>query len=92
MKKVFISYRREDTQAVAGRLFDGLEARLGVGSVFFDIDNIALGTDFRTNIRAALDQCGVLLVLIGSKWLETSRNEKRRLDDPGDLVSSDIQN
>ena len=39
MKRVFISYRRNDTQAIAGRLYDGLESRLGKDSVFFDIDS-----------------------------------------------------
>lgn len=91
MKKVFISYRRDDTQAIAGRLYDGLEARLGDGAVFLDIDSIPLGTDFREHVQATLDRCGVLLVLIGSKWLEAMRDGRRRLDDPGDLVRVEIE-
>jgi len=91
MKKVFISYRREDTQAMAGRLYDALEARLGTDRVFFDIDSIPLGTDFRKHVRAALDHCGVLLVLIGARWLEGGRDGRRRLDDPDDLVRVEVE-
>lgn len=91
MKKVFISYRRDDTQAIAGRLYDGLESRLGKDSVFFDIDSIPLGTDFREHVKATLDRCGVLLVLIGSKWLETTRDGRRRLDDHDDLVRVEVE-
>jgi flagellar motor protein MotB len=91
MKNVFISYRRQDTQAIAGRLFDGLEARLGDGAVFLDIDSIPPGSDFREHVRATLDRCGVLLVLIGTKWLEASVDGRRRLDDPHDLVRIEVE-
>lgn len=91
MKKVFISYRRSDTQGIAGRLYDGLEFRLGKDSVFFDIDSIPLGTDFREHVRVTLDQCGVLLVLIGSRWIETMPDGRPRLDHPDDLVRVEIE-
>ena len=38
MPKVFISYRRDDSAAVAGRLYDRLAAHFGPGSVFIDVD------------------------------------------------------
>ena len=62
MKKVFILYRREDTQAIAGRLHDGLEAGLGRGSVFLDVDSIPLGANFRDHISTTIDACSVFLL------------------------------
>ena len=40
MSGVFISYRREDSQQLAGRLFDRLVQRFGKNRVFRDIDAI----------------------------------------------------
>ena len=39
---VFISYRRDDQGAFAGRLYDRLEPRFGKNQVFMDVDSIAL--------------------------------------------------
>ena len=36
--KVFITYRREETGAQAGRLYDAMAARFGEGNVFMDVD------------------------------------------------------
>ena len=36
--KVFISYRREETAAYAGRLYDAMVARFGERNVFMDVD------------------------------------------------------
>jgi len=67
--RVFISYRRGDAVALAGRLYDRLDNRIGVGSVFMDHENIPAGQDFRLAITDAITQSDVLLVLIGPKWL-----------------------
>lgn len=40
---VFISYRRIDSQATAGRLSDDLKRAFGDDAVFRDIDDIAPG-------------------------------------------------
>ena len=39
MPGVFISYRRDDTAGLAGRLYKTLEHHFGTGSVFLDADN-----------------------------------------------------
>ena len=44
--RVFISYRRDDAAGYAGRLEEALERRLGRGSVFRDVLDIAPGEDF----------------------------------------------
>ncbi len=44
--RVFISYRRDDAEGQAGRLFDDL-SRVFHKSVFMDVAGIELGRDFR---------------------------------------------
>jgi hypothetical protein len=89
--RVFISYRRDDTSAHAGRLADALIARFGRDGVFMDIDAISPGVDFEQRIHAALAECDVVLVLIGDEWLDVrSPDGGRRLDDEEDFVRREI--
>lgn len=89
---IFISYRREDTPGYAGRVYDYLVERFGQDRVFMDIDTIRPGSDFTEVIADALDECDVLLALIGRTWLtRTDRNGHRRLDNPDDLVRVEIE-
>ena len=54
MPGVFISYRREDSAAYAGRLFDILSAEFGADNTFMDVDDIKGGDDFPTVIDRKL--------------------------------------
>jgi hypothetical protein len=45
MRAIFISYRRDDTEGYAGRLFDDLCERFGKDSVFMDVAGIEPGRD-----------------------------------------------
>jgi len=65
---VFLSYRREESAHVAGRIYDHLERDLGAGHVFFDVEGIPIGGDFRHHIRSALIESRALLVVIGHRW------------------------
>jgi len=84
--KIFISYRREDSMASAGRLYDFLENEVGAGSLFKDVDSLPYGSDFPAAIRRAIDQSTVVLVLIGNRFL----TDERRLFSPGDYVRMEI--
>ena len=46
MRAIFISYRREDTEGHAGRLFRDLAERFGKELVFMDVAGIEPGRDF----------------------------------------------
>jgi len=89
--EVFISYRREDAAASAGRLADALVARFGRNSVFMDVDTIEPGLDYTEVIDRAVGHCDVLIALIGPHWLEAKTARGRRLDDPQDLVRLEIE-
>jgi acylglycerol lipase len=89
---IFISYRREETAAQAGRLYDRLRSRFGENRVFRDIDSIAIGTDFEKAIKEAVSKCDILLALIGPKWASlTDSNAARRIKDPRDYVRLEIE-
>ena len=87
MRTIFISYRREDAEGQAGRLFDDLAAQFGEASVFMDVSGIAAGHDFRQVIDEHVSSCGVLLAVIGKGWLDARDEQGQcRLDDPADFV------
>ncbi len=96
MPKIFISYRREDSEAIAGRLYDRLEVHFGHDNVFIDIDNIPFGVDFRQHLDQAVSRCDVLLAVIGEQWLEVCHKDganqgQRRLEDASDFVRIEIE-
>jgi hypothetical protein len=91
MPKIFISYRRDDSAVVAGRIFDRLQAHFGRSSVFMDVDSIPYGTDFRERLTDAVNQCAVLLAIIGGDWLKEEADGRRRLDDSNDFVRIEIK-
>jgi len=88
---IFISYRREDCQHLAGRLRDRLIYEYDPSRVFFDVDSVEPGLDFIDAIERAVGDCDVLLTLIGTRWLTASDDRGRRIDDPDDTVASEIR-
>jgi hypothetical protein len=66
MKAIFISYRRDDSEGQAGRLYDDLARQFGDRSVFMDVAAIEPGLDFRKVIDKNVASCGVLLAVIGA--------------------------
>jgi hypothetical protein len=88
---IFISYRRDDTEGEAGRLFDDLTRAFGNENVFMDVAGISPGVDFRRAIENNVASCGVLLAIIGPSWVSiTNAAGVRRLEDPNDFVVLEI--
>jgi hypothetical protein len=54
---IFVSYRRQETSHLAGRLYDRLTDRFGESQVFIDVDAIELGVDFAEEIFRAVADC-----------------------------------
>jgi hypothetical protein len=87
---IFISYRRQDA-AHAGRLSDALAQRYGKANVVFDVDTIAPGASFETQLHDAVRSSAVLIAVVGPGWLTaTGAGGRRRIDDPGDFVRREI--
>lgn len=90
--QIFISYRRDDAAYVTGHINDILRKEFGDEAVFTDVDNIALGVDFRVVIDETVSQCQVFLAVIGSGWLAARDQEGNpRLHDPADFVRVEIE-
>src|SRR5436305_5014529 len=88
---IFISYRRDDTVGITGRILDWLQRHFGTESVFRDVDSVPLGVDFRHHIDNILCQCNVLLAVIGQRWLSAEDRGRRRLEDPADFVRIELE-
>ncbi len=86
--KVFICYRRDDACGVARRFSEELE-RLGF-EPFLAEEHIPPGKDFREHLLKALNQCDVVVAIIGRRWL-TGAAGQRRLDDPDDFVRLELE-
>ena len=91
MAGVFISYRREDAAASAGRLFDHLAARLGQDQVFMDVDGLEPGMDFHDVLNERVSACDALIAVIGRDWSDArDADGRRRLDEPDDFVRIEV--
>ena len=90
--RVFISYRRDDSQHVAGRLFDRLLLEFRRADIFKDVDSIPSGDDFREHLQNAVGGCDIMLVLIGDNWASAAGSDgSLRLDNPDDFVRLEIE-
>jgi hypothetical protein len=88
--KVFISYRRSDSQAQTGRLYDRLNLAFP-GMFFRDVSEIGVGVDFVSQVERAIDGSVALLAVIGPTWATAADERGRRLDDPDDFVRVEIR-
>jgi hypothetical protein len=90
--KIFLCYRREDTQWPAGRIYDNLASKYGQEQVFRDIDSTPSGIRYSALIESRVSQSSVMIVLIGNDWLSAKNPAgQRRLDSPKDWVRREIE-
>ena len=91
LPRIFISYRREDSAAWAGRIADLLTNRFGSSNVFFDVHTIKPGSNFVRNLHDRASQSDVMLAIIGEDWLTVRGDDGQpRLKYPGDFVRTEI--
>ena len=93
MPRIMITYRRDDSAAITGRIFDRLTAHYGSDSVFRDIDAIPLGRDYRDYLAQVLDQSDIVLVIIGPRWRgqRGGGNKAERITSPSDPVRLEVE-
>jgi hypothetical protein len=91
MANIFISYRRDDSAGYAGRLYDTMNAQLGEGMAFMDVEGIGPGQNFANVLEENLENCVALVAVIGPRWLTITNDVgQRRLDEPGDFTRMEI--
>jgi len=91
MPTIAISYRRSDSSAISGRIYDRLAAHYGERSVFMDVDDIPFGIDFRSHIQETLQRTDILIAVIGSQWLGSNADGTSRMLEKNDPVRAEIE-
>ena len=91
MPKIVISYRRQDSEAITGRIRDRLANQYGEQSVFMDIDSIPFGADFRERIGEALRQTDILIAVIGPRWTGVQKGGRSRIREENDPVKIEVE-
>ena len=91
MPTIILSYRRDDTGSIAGRIFDRLVGHYGSDQVFMDIDSIPFGLDFREHIQESLKRCDVLLAIVGRNWAAPDQKGGLRINDESDWVRIEVE-
>jgi class 3 adenylate cyclase/tetratricopeptide (TPR) repeat protein len=92
MSSIFVSYRRSDAPAHAGRIYDRLAERLGKDKVYMDLDSTVPGVDFGDVIEHTIAQCDALVAVMGRDWVSALRPSRRarRADGSEDWVRREI--
>jgi hypothetical protein len=91
MPRICLSYRRSDSAAIVGRIYDRLLTRYGAQSVFMDVADIPYGADFRERILDAWQGAGILIAVIGPEWLGPQADGPARLHHKRDPVRVEIE-
>jgi len=90
MPRITISYRREETGDITGRIFDRLAGHYGRANVFRDIESTPAGRDFDKYDRKVFADSDIVLAIVGPRWV-LPRGRHSRLSDPGDPVRVEIE-
>jgi len=88
--QIFISYRRDDSAGYVRALYDRLVQHFAKERVFMDVAAIDPGLPFDEAINHALDQCKVMIVMIGRRWMDKKASMEPRIKDPKDFVRIEI--
>ncbi len=92
MSRIFINYRRQDSESYVDRLHDHLLRHFESHDIFMDIESIEPGHDFVEVLENAVAACDVFLAVIGPQWLNlTLENGERRIDQWNDFVRIEIE-
>ena len=76
--RIFISYRRSDSAAIVGHIYERLAARYKTESVFRDINKMPLGKNFYDHIKEELSGCDVVLVVVEILDIDPSARQRRK--------------
>ena len=89
MGRIFISYRRDDSQFSALALYQRLEHKFGRSGVFMDVEgHIRVGARFQEVLEEHMTTSDIVLVVIGPKWTDII---ERRQAEPNDYVRIEIE-
>ncbi|MBC8170534.1 MAG: toll/interleukin-1 receptor domain-containing protein, partial [Anaerolineae bacterium] len=91
MSRIFINYRRQDSEGYVGRLYDRLMQQFKHEDIFMDVDSIKPGVDFVKTLEDAVTACDIFIAVIGPQWSNiTDEAGARRLELWNDFVRIEI--
>jgi hypothetical protein len=93
-RQIFISYRRDDSSALAQRVYERLNRHFASDQVLREVDDLKYGGEVNPlrAIEKRLRSCDLLIVVIGKRWLISSdHGGRRRIDNPKDFVRMEIE-
>ena len=89
--RIFISYRRADSQDPSLLIAEHLRKHYGRRAVFIDSE-LAEGGQWSEDLKSEIAACNTFLAVIGADWAGIRENtEKRRINDPDDVVAKEIE-
>ncbi len=88
---IFISYRRNDSEEITGRITDFLKEVFGEDAVFKDVLTILPGEDYEEAIRQAVSQCNAIVAVVGPHWEGPLENNERRIDRKDDWIAYELR-
>ncbi|MCB0666420.1 MAG: toll/interleukin-1 receptor domain-containing protein [Saprospiraceae bacterium] len=88
MSRIFLSYRRQDSQTITGRIKDRLRAHFDEQDLFHDVSSIPPGVDFLEYTKTKLSEAQVFIPVIGKEW---AKSLKQRTDDLNDYVRIEVE-
>ena len=89
--KVVMLYRRADSASVAGRIYDRLVAHYGEDAVFMDVYSIPFAANWREQVNDMSLHGGVLVALVGPRWLGPLPGGQFRIDEANDPVRMELE-
>ena len=86
---IFICYRQQDSPGQALRVYRLLSSAFGEPRVFMDVE-IQASVDFVEWIETSVGGAGVMIAIIGRRWLEADAGGQPRVHDERDYVRNEI--
>ena len=88
---IFISYRRSNAEAWAGRIYDRLLPDIGKSKLFVDVDAMPPGENFVDVIKQKIAEADLVLVLIAPGWANVKdKHNNLRLEQEDDPVRIEL--
>ncbi len=90
--KIFISYRRADSEETALKIREKLVSVFDETDVFLDTHGINIGEDFEKVILTKIRESDVMLAVIGKQWLTIKDDDEDnpRIDNEEDYVHKEV--
>lgn len=92
MNEIFVSYRREKSADITGRIRHDLVEVFGQNQVFNDVYSVRRGQNFRDAMARSINRCKVYLIVMGPEWVSVKDDEGgRRIDNEDDNVRIELE-